>query len=59
MRLDFEYTVEEKAPFDEDFLREIARMTIEAAAIPSFAHKTVSLSAIAVTEEKIRELNRT
>lgn len=58
MEISFEYAEEEATGLSEAFFRDIARQAIEAAALPSLAGKAVSLSAVAVSEERIRELNR-
>lgn len=58
MEISFEYAEEEATGLPEAFFRDIARQAIEAAALPSLAGKAVSLSAVAVSEERIRELNR-
>ncbi len=59
MDVAFEYTAEEDAGLPEEFFRTVAIRTLEAAAFPSFLEKRIELNAVAVSEEKIRELNRT
>jgi probable rRNA maturation factor len=59
MDVAFEYVAEEDAGLPEEFFREVAVSALEAAAVSSFREKRIVLSAVAVSAEKIRELNRT
>lgn len=59
MTVTLEYTDEAGASFDEAFFQNIASRTMEAAAFPSLSTKNIVLNAIAVTAEKIQELNKT
>ena len=59
MDVAFEYVPEEDAGLPEEFFREIAISALEAAGLLSFQEKRIALNAVAVSTEKIRELNRT
>lgn len=58
MRVILEYTDEAVAPFTEEFFQEVASHTFEECAFPFLQGKTISLNAVAVSAEKIQELNR-
>lgn len=58
MDIAFEYINEEDAGLPEEFFREIAVRTLEIAAPPSFQKKQITFNVVAVSSEKIRELNR-
>jgi probable rRNA maturation factor len=59
MDIAFEYIAEEDAGLPEEFFRLVVARTLEAVALPAFAEKRIVLNAVAVSAEKIRELNRT
>lgn len=59
MTVTLEYTDEAGTSLDEAFFQDIANRTIEEAALPSLSRKNITLNAIAVTTEKIQELNKT
>lgn len=59
MDVAFEYIAEEDAGLPEEFFREVATSALEAAGLSSLEEKRVVLNAVAVSAEKIRELNRT
>lgn len=59
MRLDLNYTREEETTIEKGFLEKIAEETFKRCAL-EFLHskEEISLNAIAVSEKKIRELNK-
>jgi len=52
-----EYTGEAAAPFSEEFFQMIALRTLEECRFPFLQEKDISLNVVAVTPEKIQELN--
>lgn len=58
MRVTVEYADEVSTPFPEKFFQEIASRTLEECHFPFLEGKAVSLNAVAVSEEKIQELNQ-
>lgn len=52
------YTEEVSTPFTESFLESIAQETLKHCDVAHISEKVVSLNAIAVSSEKIRELNK-
>jgi probable rRNA maturation factor len=58
MRVTVEYADEVSTPFPEKFFQEIASRTLEECHFSFLKEKTISLNAIAVSEEKIQELNQ-
>ncbi|OGI16196.1 MAG: rRNA maturation RNase YbeY [Candidatus Moranbacteria bacterium RIFCSPHIGHO2_12_FULL_54_9] len=59
MHVTLDYTAETEVPFEEAFFNEVASRTLEECRFPFLHGKEVSLNVIAVTGERIRELNRT
>lgn len=57
MNVTLEYTEETDAPFGEEFFHGVAVRTLEECRFPFLRDKEVGLSVIAVSSEKIRELN--
>lgn len=57
MHLTLEYTEEAKTPFSEKFFQTIAEKTLEECQFSFLEEKEISLNVIAVSSEKIRELN--
>jgi len=57
MHIVVEYTEEEKTPFSENFFQTVAVRTLEACRSPFLEWKEISLNVIAVSAEKIQELN--
>ena len=53
-----EYSEEVSAGLPAGFFRTVAEETLKKANLPSLLEKQVSLTAVAVSEEKIQELNR-
>lgn len=58
MEVVLEYTEEVETSFDEAFLQDVAERTLREAAFAFLSEKRISINAIAVAPEKIRELNR-
>lgn len=58
MELRFLHEAETATPFTEEFLRDIALRTLSLAPVRGLTEKTIALSVAAVSEERIRELNR-
>ncbi|MEK9151538.1 MAG: rRNA maturation RNase YbeY [Patescibacteria group bacterium] len=58
MNVMLEYMEETEAPFGEEFLTGVAARTLEECHFPFLRDKDIRLSAVAVSSEKIRELNR-
>ncbi len=58
MNITLEYTEETETPFGEEFFRAVAARTLEACHFPFLRDKDVRLNAVAVSSEKIREMNR-
>lgn len=59
MPIALEFTQEAEAFFEEDFLQEIASRTMEEVSPMLLRSKHLSVNAIAVSQEKIENLNRT
>ncbi len=59
MKVVLSYTEEVKTPWKEAFLFAIAQETLSLFASPQWQEKTISLNAVAVSPEKISELNLT
>lgn len=59
MRVIVEYTEEAQTPFAEDFFQAVATRTLGECGFGFLHDKDVRLNVVAVTSEKIRELNRT
>ncbi|MFZ2299524.1 MAG: rRNA maturation RNase YbeY [Candidatus Moraniibacteriota bacterium] len=57
MQVTLEYTEETATPFGEEFFQGVAARTLEECHFPFLRGKDVRLSAVAVSTEKIRELN--
>lgn len=58
MNVSLEYIEEIKTPFTKKFLREIAERTLEECRFSFLRGKKISLNAIAVSESKIKKINR-
>lgn len=59
MKVVLSYTQEVRTPWKEAFLFAIAKETLVLCAVPQWQEKTISLNAVAVSPEKISELNLT
>lgn len=59
MHVMLEYSEEQKSSFSEDFFQTVAARTLEECHFSFLRGKAVRLGAVSVSEEKIRELNRT
>lgn len=57
MRVILEYIAEVKTPFQEKFFQDIALRTLEECQFAFLQGKEIRLTAVSVSEEKIRELN--
>ena len=57
MHVTLEYTEEVKTPFSESFFQSIAEKTLEKCQFSFLEGKEISLNVIAVSAEKIQELN--
>lgn len=57
MHVIVEYTEEAKTSFSEDFFQRIARQTLEECQFSFLEGKEISLNVVAVSPEKIQELN--
>lgn len=57
MHVTLEYTEEAKTPFSESFFQSIAEKTLEKCQFSFLEGKEISLNVIAVSAEKIQELN--
>lgn len=58
MRVILEYSEDVPTPFGEDFFQGVASRTLEECHFAFLQGKEVSLSAVSVSRERIRELNR-
>ena len=58
MRVTIEYVDEAATPFPEEFFQAIALRTLEECHFSFLQEQTISLNAIAVSKEKIQELNQ-
>lgn len=59
MDVSLEYIEEIKTPFTRNFFRKVAELTLAECRLAFLKNKKISLNAIAVSENKIRKLNRT
>ena len=59
MKVILEYAEEAVTPFSEEFFQEVAARTLEECEFSFLQGKEIRLNAVSVSEEKIRELNRT
>ena len=57
MHVILEYTAEVETPFSEDFLQRVASRTLEECRFSFLQGKEISLNVVAVTPERIQELN--
>lgn len=57
MQVTVEYTEEVKTPFQENFFQKIALQTLEECQFSFLDEKEMSLNVVAVTPQKIQELN--
>src|SRR3990167_5707500 len=57
MHVILEYTAEVETPFSEDFLQRVASRTLEECRFSFLQWKEISLNVVAVTPERIQELN--
>lgn len=57
MHVIVEYTEEVKTSFSEDFFQEVAERALEECQFPFLQGKEISLNVVAVSPEKIQELN--